>query len=305
VNDESFHIDLLTDPTAMARALPWLLVHLPADEQASHLQTFAAMLQSPATRANLLVLEARHEDKRHGVALAQLLPGRTALVWPPYVADNAGDAERTQQMFERLYRELEYRQILVAQALVDPQAKGAALAFETVGFQRAGELMYMVAELESLPFPSPVEELCFRPADARDPQLAEIIEASYRGSLDCPIVDGWRPIADVLAGYLGTGTFHPDLWQLAYSGEQIVGCLLMSEYPEHAQGEVMYLGLRPEYRGRGWGRMLARQALLSGHARGWRQVLLVVDEANFPARQLYSLEGFEDLLRRAVFVRRM
>lgn len=283
----------------MAQALPWLVRGLSAEEQASHLQTLAAMLQSTSSRENMLVFEARREAMRQGVAFAQVLPGRTALVWP---LGTATDPDTATSLLNRLFEELRRRNILVAQALIDPKSTSDAQAVREAGFQQAGELVYMVAELTSPPLALPVAPLSFQTADAADPRLAQTIEATYRGSLDCPLVDGWRPMDDVLAGYRGTGTFSPELWQFACIGEQIVGCLLLSEYPEQKQGEVVYLGLCSEYRGRGWGQRLVRQALQVGRARRWEQLFLAVDEANQPARRMYSAAGFSDLVHRQVFV---
>jgi mycothiol synthase len=294
----TFH--LLHETTEMARALPRLVAELPAGEQAAGLQLFASLLAAPAAATQLVVLEARRDATRCGVALAQLLPGRAALCWPP-----RGDSPQlAAQLFAALLLEVERRGTAVAQGLIDIAARGDAEAFLRAGFQFAGELVYMAAEIAPIAA-SPVEPvLSFVAVAADDPRLAATITDSYRGSLDCPLVDGWRAIDDVLAGYQGTGIFRPELWQLAMRDGAPVGCLLLSEYAEQRQGEIVYLGLTPAARGNGWGRLLLEQAVGLGRTRGWGQLLLAVDAANHPARRIYQAAGFLELLRRQLFVRR-
>ena len=130
------------------------------------------------------------------------------------------------------------------------------------------------------------------------------MERTYVDSLDCVGLDGVRPIADVLVGYRETGRYRPDWWLIATHAGQDVGCVLLADHPEHDQCELMYLGMVPEVRGRGWGVEATRhvQWMMRGIAR--ERMVLAVDDNNWPAQGVYSITGFDVWDRRCVYVRR-
>ena len=65
-------------------------------------------------------------------------------------------------------------------------------------------------------------------------------------------MNGVRSIDDVLQGYRATGHFDPERWFIVrHQGEEI-GCLILTDYPEHATWELIYMGLLPA-RGAGAG----------------------------------------------------
>ena len=63
------------------------------------------------------------------------------------------------------------------------------------------------------------------------------------------------------------------------------------------------MGLIPEFRGREWGYELARYAQYVTQLAGRSRIVLAVDDANWPARDLYVRAGFETWDRRSVYVR--
>jgi hypothetical protein len=134
-------------------------------------------------------------------------------------------------------------------------------------------------------------------------RIARLVERTYIGTLDCPGLDDARPITDVLTGYRETGTFRPDWWWLARVNDRDVGCLFIADHPEHEQCELMYMGLIPEVRGRGWGVQLTRSAqwFLLGEDRA--RMVLAVDDENWPATGVYAKTGFLEWDRRYVYVR--
>jgi mycothiol synthase len=78
--------------------------------------------------------------------------------------------------------------------------------------------------------------------------------------------------------------------------------LLLSEVKNDRTWELVYLGVVPEARGRGWGRALARQALGAARAGGARELTVCVDARNEPAGRLYDEMGFVEYDRREVFL---
>ena len=81
-----------------------------------------------------------------------------------------------------------------------------------------------------------------------------------------------------------------------------VGCLLLADHPSQDQLELVYMGLVPSARGRGWGESsfakLCRVARNCGRAR----VVLAVDSANWPALAMYRRAGFAEFERRTVMI---
>ena len=82
-----------------------------------------------------------------------------------------------------------------------------------------------------------------------------------------------------------------------------MGCLLVNLHPDVNHAEIVYLGLIPEVRGRGWGLLLTRRAQQLARERHCERVVLAVDAANEPAARLYADAGFSQFDRRAIWIR--
>ncbi len=61
------------------------------------------------------------------------------------------------------------------------------------------------------------------------------------------------------------------------------------------EGDLMTVGVLPEYRGRGAGRKLLRSLIEVARQGGMRELFLEVRASNQGARKLYASEGFEEL----------
>ncbi|WP_224267847.1 GNAT family N-acetyltransferase [Haloprofundus salinisoli] len=81
--------------------------------------------------------------------------------------------------------------------------------------------------------------------------------------------------------------------------ERVVGYVVADVMPNygHDIGHVKDIAVHPDARGRGLGRMLLRQSLVSMALGGANLVKLEVREHNDPAKTLYESEGFEPLRR--------
>jgi ribosomal protein S18 acetylase RimI-like enzyme len=133
--------------------------------------------------------------------------------------------------------------------------------------------------------------------------LENLVAATYEGSLDCPMLNGKRTVSDVLAGYRAEGQRDESLWQVLREGERPVGCLFMADHPETDSIELLYLGVRPEERGRGLGAAVVQQAIALGRNRGRTVLALSADANNRPAGEIYRSLGFRRLDRREVFLK--
>lgn len=91
--------------------------------------------------------------------------------------------------------------------------------------------------------------------------------------------------------------FRPDMTLLARAGEQPAGFVL------GAEGWLVQVGVRPEWRGRGLAAALVAELLRRAHAAGWPQVLLDVNVNNPGAARVYTRLGFAAHGRRARYTR--
>jgi ribosomal protein S18 acetylase RimI-like enzyme len=292
---------MLRNPAEMARAIGDLACIFPVVEQPAYLQTLALLVGRPQAAEELVVVEARRSTGRGGVALAQLLAGRAALVWPV----KAADREVGKELLHATVAELRTRGIIIAQVILALDQTEQMALFQGESFLLGGELVYMSAEEDAFPAEPTTSDLQFHVVAPEDPELIRVVEATYRGSLDCPMVDGWREIPDVLAGYRSTGAYRPELWRLIRRQHETVGCLLLSDFPEYEQGELTYLGIDPQYRGLGLGLASSRWTVSFARDVGWHRVLLAVDAQNHPARRIYEEAGFAEVARRLLLARKL
>ena len=82
-----------------------------------------------------------------------------------------------------------------------------------------------------------------------------------------------------------------------------VGCLLLTDFPEHENWELTYMGVAPSARGNGWGAHIVRYAQWRARLADRLRLVLAVDADNGPAITLYAAAGFQAWERRTVFVK--
>jgi len=102
--------------------------------------------------------------------------------------------------------------------------------------------------------------------------------------------------------------FDPDLWFLAWDGDELAGvCLAFPErVGETDLGWVSILGVRRPWRRRGLGEALLRRAFRDLHARGLRRVGLGVDaESPTGATRLYERAGMRVVVRSETWSKRL
>jgi len=293
------------DPLAEKSVLGLAAQAWPEAERAGYWKAISALVRG-GQADRVVLLAARENDDLVAAQVAQSLPGRAAVVWPPQFA--AIDATKRNSLaallFGRLVPELAATGAHLAQALLADNDQPAARLFAMGGFTHAANLLYLAAEVNDRPEnppPLPFEIETFTPqAESR---LIQLIERTYVGTLDCPRIDGLRKTADVVAGYQSVGEFRPELWKIAQHGGADVGCLLVNLHPDVKHAEIVYVGLVPEVRRRGWGLLLTQLAQWIARQVSCNRVVLAVDAANEPAIRPYTLAGFSLFDRRTVWIR--
>ena len=257
----------------------------------------AARAQGDDALAGLLV--ARNSRGLQGAVWVQLAPGRTAVVWPPAVGGAA-----SADLMRAAARFLDERRVVVAQILVSPDAPQDPATLAAGGFHRVVELADLALERDFFPTSAPSGDLIFVPAACEHPQrLGRLLLETYEGTLDCPQLNGLRDESDILAGYAAQGEFSADRWFFVQHQSQDIGVLILTAYAEGETWELVYMGVVPAARGRGFGGQIVRFALAQAAAAGAQRLVLAVDQANTPGLAMYRAAGFIPWDRRYVYAR--
>jgi len=295
------------------------LVFRKAPKPAQRTQIEAALDEiEHSPKANRILLWFRCGGTSLGAVWAQIRAGRVAALWTPGLVDSGEPRIAISLVNAVLFKAAEAGVRLVHSLLADDQAAEADW-LTGCGFKNAADLQYFVCPRAKFPSDRPDSELIFEPicdqsttamTQQKLARLARVIECTYEKSLDCPALQGLRAVADVIAGYQGTGEFDPSRWFFVRhpQRESDIGCLLLTEHPRELRSEIIYMGISPEERGNGWGLEIVRHAqwLTRKSARGTaanKELVLAVDAANRPAMDVYSQAGFENRACRRVFLR--
>lgn len=191
---------------------------------------------------------------------------------------------------------------------------------------------------KSLDTEGPQIEVKLRPVawDCDESRLTftQLVEATYAGTLDCPDLSQYRTTSETLRGYQTSTSFAPDLWfevmDPSNPNGTPIGCMILAKHGEAAENsqpelsdqkshgkhdpapaaegpvlEIVYMGLLPETRGKGFGRLLVDQAAKLAIALGGTRIILGVDQTNRPAREIYADKGMTPLLSETVWVKRV
>ena len=188
------------------------------------------------------------------------------------------------------------------QAVTEPEGRSPlACAIARAGMERLAVLAYLrrkVTEADARTA-GPKEIVWKRWTAWRRRKFARTIARTYEGSLDCPAMAGLRTAQDALETHRATGVFRPGAWHLALEAREAVGVVLASAV--EGRGDLVYLGVVPEARGRGVGRALLGQAIRDTARMGLPALAVTVDTQNAPAMRLYAGAGFKEVRRRLVW----
>lgn len=250
------------------------------------------------------LLVARLADEVIGSTWAQLQAGNTGVLWPPGVAAIDDRPAVSRQLMQAADRHFATANVAIAQVVSKDCPPETRVALNEAGYATLTELLYLARDTQSATH-LPDSPLSFEPFDPERPaRLGKLIEATYRETLDCPALGGVRAIEDVIAGYRATGVFSPDRWLIATAAEQDVGVLLLTDHPATDSWELIYMGVTPEFRGRGWGSLIVQHAIAIASYFGRSRLVLAVDVINQPAIDVYEGHDFVAWDRREILLKR-
>jgi ribosomal protein S18 acetylase RimI-like enzyme len=215
------------------------------------------------------------------------LAGATALFWLPIAEER--DADLLVQAGLGWCQSIGCK---LAQAAIAAAEMPSAAALLRQGFRHTSRMHLLSHDLRDLPVEalSPLRYESYRPSLFA--AFAATLERTYDGTLDCPELNGKRTIDEIIAGHRGQGKFHPECWWLTHDRDDPVGVVMLTEFPDGLTGDLMYLGVVPQFRRRGHARSMVLHALHWLHDQPVTHLTLSVDGRNEPARQLYDGLGF-------------
>jgi ribosomal protein S18 acetylase RimI-like enzyme len=204
-------------------------------------------------------------------------------------AEHRAAAPRTESVLVRLF--------------TSPQAAPRVEALRARGYVHVRTFCRMTIELSSAPpapaWPAGIEARGF--VRGRDDRAADLaIQESFADHF------GYvhEPHEDWARRRIGKSEFDPELWTVAWDGEQPAGAILA--YAPEGEGWVRELGVRPAWRGRGLGRALLLHTFALFAKRGIRRVGLGVDMANETgATQLYESAGMRVAFRHDLYEKQL
>lgn len=288
-------------PAECGEQVSALLLQRRSPEADGALRDAMAAYVAEGTHNSTLLLQALRGGRTVAAVLAALQPGRIALAWPPRWLPEEGESTGLALLKESLSR-LQQCGVQIVQAFPDAPSHDDQRLLVEAGFEYVADLLYLACT--EFPSSQPRLDLKLEPySPANHLRLLALLEQTYQGTLDCPRLNGVRRAEDVLASYRFSGQFDPARWFVASDAGEDLGCLLLGDHPANEQWELIYVGLTPAARGRGFGRQLVRQAQWLTRRSGRARLVLSVDAGNGPALGLYASEGFVAWDRRAIYLR--
>lgn len=297
----------MASPDAISKARPeelpaacrLLFSALPEPDRTSRSNRALKLFQSGEfDAAGLLVV--RDGSDLVGAILYQPHPGNAALVWPPGVKPTADSPATGDALVRGVLSEFDRLGVKQAQCLLPEAEQLRADALLRNDFRRVTRLASLCrptkAEDESLP----TSRLTFALAAAATPGFADVLMATYDGTLDCPELNGTRTADEVMAGNECGAGDGPPLWFLARERGEPVGLVMFLGRPRDGILELSYLGLVPGARRKGLGDELVRFLLRTSREMGAEWLILSADVRNTPALTTYRRWGFREHDRQEV-----
>jgi ribosomal protein S18 acetylase RimI-like enzyme len=294
----------IVDPPFRTHALELAFRDMPPDDRRRHIAEIEADVPPPGIAPLDGLWGAMRNGRLVGAMFSQVTSGKIAMVRLPQLVEGESQATAS-RLFSATWNFLVQQQVVLAQALLSSTGAEEAALLRLGRLHYLADLLYLVSPKNTFSNTIPIEQLEFKPyCTTSHAQWIEVITATHVESLDCSELKDPRPPDDMLAGYRDAGAFDPNLWLIARYKQQPVGCLLLADHPRHDTMELLYLGLIPEVRGRGWGKQLVRHAQWLTRRAGRRQLVTAVDSANLPAVQTYTAMDFQAWQRRRLYIKR-
>lgn len=265
---------------------------------------FDGLSPVPATQTGLWV--AVRDEKITAAAWIQRLTENIAAVWPPVSRDDPIAEDLLAQTLKQACAESSFQlfRTLVSSETADRHAANLS----SIGLERATTIVSLYSGVEDENAAKRIQsQLSFEPFDvfSESDRMVQLTQGTFEQSLDCPQLTRMTDAGAILDGYIAHPGFTPELWFCLRSTGGVdddVGILILSDNEEDEQLELVYLGVLPSARGRGYGAAAVDHAKRLAAERGRRRVTLAVDIRNQPALNIYRAAGFTLYAEHELFV---
>ncbi|HAY82269.1 MAG TPA: hypothetical protein DCY79_20885 [Planctomycetaceae bacterium] len=127
-------------------------------------------------------------------------------------------------------------------------------------------------------------------------QYATMLQETFEGACDFPELNQFQTAREVISEVPAAGCF----WIRQH--DAAIGTLLMRHAQSDNQLELVYVGILPKLRARGWGTSAVQAALRACYERNpAAHVVVGVDIRNEPAMRMYTCLGFVEVCARPVY----
>jgi mycothiol synthase len=294
------------EPDQRALALRLLFARFPLNEQSTRLEEALRNADRGSLNLDGLLL-AEEREQPVGAALMMNQSDGVVLVWPPVVSCQTTDVAATEQaLMSRLCEEIDHVGAKLSQCLLTPDDITETELLQGHGFVHAADMFFLARTLtkhdcEMGSEANLMDQESFSEANMN--RYASVIEQTYQQSLDCPFLNGFRSGLDAIASHKLSGQFDPSGWRLYRQDSEDLGVLMLNEHPDQDAVELVYFGIAPKFRGKGFGRRVLAEGVRAAAKSGRSVMFLAVDCGNSYANALYSELGFAELARRRVMIR--
>jgi ribosomal protein S18 acetylase RimI-like enzyme len=296
-------------PEELVPALRLVFQYLPEKDRVARVTNALTLICQNELNPQGIIL-ARRKSQLVGAVVCVRLAGASGLVWPPQAVSGSPRRQVEDDLLKAACTWLRQGGAKLAQAILRPDETPLAEPLERNGFLHVTTLGYLRHDLKGI---SGLTSSALRPPNGKGVSFVgythcdrglfqQTLMGTYEGTLDCPELNGLRSVDEIMTGHRDQGKHDPDLWWLALQGRHTVGVLLLTNMPEWDALDISYLGVLPEARGHGLGRVLAAKTLCEARARQVKQVTLAVDCRNLPAWNMYQGLGFEPHDEREVYL---
>lgn len=293
---------IIADLDQRRAGLELLLSELPHPDRDAQVQAMLAGTVAIDLSGLLIAMKGREVV---GAALSLMQPDGCGFFWPPRTTYDSASAEVGDALLKELKRQHDAANAWISQCILDPHESEHRLALERNGFEHLANLLYLHRDLnDPIPqFGSHLSVTAVNP-DEESQRFARIIEVTYEQTRDCPGLNGLRTGLEAVAGHQSTGGYLCNDWYIFQDAEEDVGVLILADQAEQDAWEIVYMGIVPQARGRGYGREVVLQALAAASRSPRGGLLLAVDGNNSPAIRVYESLGFRLLVEKSVYIRR-
>lgn len=258
-------------------------------------------------------LVCHHGDRIAGVLLLVSQTDGTIYVWPAETLSGLhpdDDATIRRNLYQEATHVVDSPEIWIGQSLLETDQEEQSRELSANGFPLLTDLIFMnhavtSAQDEPLTDKQPDEIWASEPFDeaVNATEFARLVEQTYLNTCDVPELNGTRDGWESLASHRHSGVHCPTRWRLFRHEGRPAGLLLLTEHAPEPVWEVVYFGVAPELRGKGFGKRVLQAGIDLARKNDIEAIVLAVDVRNEPAMRLYEELDFLRFDRRIVHAR--